>query len=430
MTPKSPQNASRTIRGKLAQCGIPTRWDAAVLIALLLLCPAHYLVPAEVDWVHAVLFWLFQVPVLIGAARRGIRGGLAVTFILTLAFLPHGVGLCQQDGVSITATWMHLSSLYVIAITAGWLRDRWRREEVMGERLRELRSLTLLSRALRKDVGASVTALRGITTSLGPMQARAPGLRVAAEAMEHWLGEAETLHGGLETLKIDDRVGLVRLDRVFAAMSKHLESVSGGNLRMVLDWQCSPSAIPVSVSSLGSSLATLALSVAPPWGEVRVSISRTLGHFEIDLRPLNATSGMALVPTKVPGTVMEMACQVIQAHGGWIERNSGTPHLRVGIPSSLRVRTPASNHQVESDWPVRALLWGDERGAPAQTSRAVQRGDPVHVTSGDGMPCVVANVDAREQDLGRPASKVRESPRNSSGSLPVSSLARSGGLTE
>lgn len=430
MTPKSPQSASRTIRGKLAQCGIPTRWDAAVVIALLLLCPAHYLIPAQVNWVHAVLFWLFQVPVLIGAASRGIRGGLAVAFILTLAFLPHAVGPSRQDGMTTTAIWMHLSSLYVIAVTAGWLRERWRREEVIGERLRELRSLTLLSRALRKDVGASVTALRGITTSLRPMQARAPGLSVAVEAMEHWLGQTETLHGGLEALKIDARVGLVRLDRIFAAMSKHLESVSGGNLRMVLDWQCSPSAIPVSVSTLGSSLATLALSVAPPWGEVRVSISRTLGHFEIDLRPLNATSGMALVPTKVPGTVMEMACQVIRAHGGWIECNSGAPHLRVGIPSSLRVRTLASNHPVESDPAVGIIRWGDETGSPAQTGRAIQRGDPVHVTSGDGMPCVVAKVDAREQDLGRPASKVREIPRNSSASLPVSSLARSGGLTE
>lgn len=357
MTTRNSQSTFRSIRGRLARSGIPTKWDAAVLTALLLLGPAHYLIPAQVVWVHVVLFWLFQVPVLIGAASRGIRGGLAVAGILTLVFLPHAVGLSRQDGMTAHAIWMHLSSLYVIAVTAGWLSDRWRREEVIGERLRELRSLSLLLKAIREDLGASVSALRGVSTSLRPMQARAPGLRTAIESMEHWVGQMETLSGELRTLQIDARVGLVRLDRVFAAMLKRLETAAGGGPRIVLDWRCSPAAIPVSVSSLGSALAVLALHVGPSSEEVRVSISRTLGHFEIDLCPQSTATGMALIPPKTPGTVMEMACQVIRAHGGWIACDSDTPHLRVGVPSTLRVRTPASNHPVESDSPIWAARW-------------------------------------------------------------------------
>jgi hypothetical protein len=55
-----------------------TKWDAVIALSLGGLMIAHYGIHPRVLWVHVLLFWLFQVPILIGSLTRGVRGGLGV----------------------------------------------------------------------------------------------------------------------------------------------------------------------------------------------------------------------------------------------------------------------------------------------------------------------------------------------------------------
>ncbi len=319
-----------------------TRWDVTVALSLIGLLVAHYTVPAHAVWIHIVLFWLFQIPVLIGGATRGVRGGLATAIFITVALSPHVLGLNHHHhGLSANAIWMDLVSLYIIGALTGWLRDQWRRQAEHGEKIRDLENLGRLLTAFRRDLCGPAAGMRGHLVSLEPLQRRTPALIPAVREMSAFLRSLEMLADGLGSLRIDQRIRLVPLDAVIAATEAHLQRIGAPVPTIRVLWQCKPPSIPASVVSIGAALATLIMRFAGPPEETSVTIMRRPGWVVLDLRARGTAPYEGAVPPYSPAGSYEMACQVIRAHGGFVENRSPgfeLSLLRVGLPAFVRVR--------------------------------------------------------------------------------------------
>lgn len=329
-----------------------TRMDFGIGATLVVLAAAHYSVSAHVLWIHVILFWLFQVPILLGGVTRGFRGGLMTASLAAVMLLPHAVGLSRHHGLSANAIWMDLATLFIIGGTTGWLRDRLQREKEMGERVRELTSLKRFNAALQQDLSGPVRATRGLLLSLEPMRARSPALAPSLHGMDLALEGIESLIVRLRALRIDPRLGLVRLDRVLEATQERLTEANGSAPTLKIEWLCQSLLLPASVVSLGSAIATLLRDLMPPGSEVRLSVSTQTGSVLLDIRQVSPPFLDGAPFISPPKTSLEIAYQVIRAHGGRVEGalSDDGPGLRVFLPTMLRIR-PLPQHPSEERSP-------------------------------------------------------------------------------
>lgn len=335
-----------------------TRWDASSVLLVAGLMAAHYAVPERVLWPHVVLFWSFQIVVLIGAATRGIRGGLATAVILSTSLLPLAIALTRRHGASASMIWMELVSLYIIGISAGWLRDRWRREQEMGERTRELKVLARILESIRQDLSGPIRSTRRLLLSLEPLRERQPALVPAIRGIDSSLGPAEALMGRLQNLRVDPRVSLVRFDKVLEATRDSLTRMSAPGPGLSIEWRCAPPTIPASRISLSSALATLLIDLAPASSVVRVTVRRAGSWIVLDLCPAAGVPGRVPAPGPAPLASLEIANQVVRAHGGRVQREfraADATVMRVHIPCVLRIRSLAQEVDIAGGRePVRA----------------------------------------------------------------------------
>lgn len=319
-----------------------TRWDVTVVLSLIGLLVAHYAVPAQAHWIHIALFWLFQIPVLIGGVTRGARGGLAAAIFITAAVSPDALGLTHHHhGLSANAIWMDLVSLYIIGGMTGWLRDQWRRQAEHGEKLRDLENLGQLLTAFRRDLYGPAAGMRGLLVSLEPLQRRTPGLVPAVREMSALLRSIEMLVDRLGSLRIDQRIGLVPLEAVIGATEAHLQRMGTPASSIKVLWRCDSTSIPASVVSVATSLATLIMGSVGSRREIPITIMREPGWVVLELRAGGFANDEGGVSSCLPTGSYEAACQVIRAHGGFVEnRMSGREPflLRVGLPTLMRVR--------------------------------------------------------------------------------------------
>jgi hypothetical protein len=235
---------------------------------------------------------------------------------------------------------MDLASLYVIGLTAGWLRDRRRRQEEVGERIRNLKSLGQVIKAVQEDLGSSIPAVRGVLISLEPFRDRLPALGETVRALDHSLSPIESLTGQLRVLSVDSKVRLVSLDRVLLAAEGRMRMEGMTAPSLTLDWRCTPPTIPASVGSLSSSLAALILHMGAEWPEVKVTISKSTGWVILNLSP-QSTRQREVSPSTAPTSAsFEVARQIIAAHGGKLENGLDRhqdPYVRIHVPSTLQI---------------------------------------------------------------------------------------------
>ena len=106
-------------------------WVPCLVITVL-----HYRTGAEHDWVHDVLRRLYYLPILFAAFSGGLRGGVTVSVFASLVYLPHAfTSLLVQDPADALEKGLEILLYNIVAVVAGMLVDRERRERRQQERL-------------------------------------------------------------------------------------------------------------------------------------------------------------------------------------------------------------------------------------------------------------------------------------------------------
>ncbi|MEW6721503.1 MAG: ATP-binding protein [Thermodesulfobacteriota bacterium] len=111
-----------------------------MLIAAWLPCLAitvlHYRVGPHHAWVHDVLRRLYYLPILFAAFSGGTRGGVAVSVFASLVYLPHAfTRLLGHDPGDALEKGLEILLYNIVAVAAGLLVDRERRERAKQEQL-------------------------------------------------------------------------------------------------------------------------------------------------------------------------------------------------------------------------------------------------------------------------------------------------------
>jgi signal transduction histidine kinase len=106
-------------------------WIPCLVITVL-----HYRTGAHHAWGHDVLRRLYYLPILFAAFAGGVRGGVTVSVFASLVYLPHAfTSLLVQDPADALEKGLEIILYNTVAVVAGLLVDRERREREQQERL-------------------------------------------------------------------------------------------------------------------------------------------------------------------------------------------------------------------------------------------------------------------------------------------------------
>jgi signal transduction histidine kinase len=121
-----------------ARPAAPGTWKTALLFAAVAaVSVCHYLTPpAYVHW-HIVYQRLYYLPILFGAFWYGLRGGLGIAVVTSVAYLPHIILHWGHEPLYRSNQLAEILLFLVIGAVAGILSDRLRREREKQQRTAE-----------------------------------------------------------------------------------------------------------------------------------------------------------------------------------------------------------------------------------------------------------------------------------------------------
>jgi signal transduction histidine kinase len=113
-----------------------TRMILVAWVPCFLITVLHYRTLTEYDWAHDVLRRLYYLPILFAAFSGGVRGGISVSFFASLIYFPHAfLSLVARDPGDALEKGLEILLYNIVAVVAGLLVDRERRERETQERL-------------------------------------------------------------------------------------------------------------------------------------------------------------------------------------------------------------------------------------------------------------------------------------------------------
>lgn len=119
------------LRAVFAPKVVLAAWIPCLVITIL-----HYRTGAHHGWVHDVLRRLYYLPILFAAFSTGLRGAIALSAFASLIYFPHAfTRLVAQDPGDALEKGLEIVLYNIVAVVAGLLVDRERREREKQERL-------------------------------------------------------------------------------------------------------------------------------------------------------------------------------------------------------------------------------------------------------------------------------------------------------
>ncbi|HEX9192013.1 MAG TPA: ATP-binding protein [Candidatus Deferrimicrobiaceae bacterium] len=135
MPERSGRNLLDSLREDLRPVFSP-RMLAVAWLPCLAITFLHYRTGAHHAWGHDILRRLYYLPILFAAFTGGARGGVAVSVFASLVYLPHAfTRLLVQDPGDALEKGLEILLYNIVAVVAGLLVDRERRERAKQERL-------------------------------------------------------------------------------------------------------------------------------------------------------------------------------------------------------------------------------------------------------------------------------------------------------
>jgi signal transduction histidine kinase len=112
------------------------RMVLAAWIPCLVITVLHYRTGSQHPWGHDILRRLYYLPILFAAFAGGLRGGVTLSVFASLVYLPHAfTSLLVQDPADALEKGLEIILYNIVAVVAGLLVDRERREREQQERL-------------------------------------------------------------------------------------------------------------------------------------------------------------------------------------------------------------------------------------------------------------------------------------------------------
>ncbi len=251
---------------------VSARGLLGVAVPVMAITALHYGAPHHAHWVHDVARRLFYLPIVLGAAIGGLRGGVAVALLVWLVYFPHAfLPTFGPDPSSTSEKALEMGFYMVLGLLSGAIVDRLEAQDQQLARAARLEALGQLTAGLAHEIKNPLHAMRGTAEIV--LDAVPPGTD------EHGMGQAL----------------LAEIDRLDGVLKRFLAFARPGRMQVR----------PTRLDEAARSVATL----------VRAQASQQGVQVEVDGGSVVALADPELVVQVALGVALN-ALQAMDGHGG------------------------------------------------------------------------------------------------------------------
>lgn len=195
-------------------------------IILLGVTIGHYLTPQDNHIIHNVLQRLYYIPIIWAAYRYGIRGGLIISVISGVVYLPHILIGWQSHPEYQLNQIIEISLFFAVGWSTGYLFE----QKVISHRLlQSYEKMALfgnLSRSIIRSLKGPLQAIQGMLIALAPMEKKNTALQFSVQIIKDEVMRIESVRNNLISLVERRRLRLKKqnLSEVMFQFASHIDT--------------------------------------------------------------------------------------------------------------------------------------------------------------------------------------------------------------
>ena len=132
-----------------------------IVVSVALVCALHYLTPLRQHFYHELFSRLYYLPIFLGGFWFGLWGGLRVSMLVTLVYLPHVYMAWGQDVALFYGKLLEVVLFNLAGPVVGALADRERRQRARNQELETLAALGEAASSVAHEMKNMVIPIRG-----------------------------------------------------------------------------------------------------------------------------------------------------------------------------------------------------------------------------------------------------------------------------
>ncbi len=331
-----------------------TKKIGALITLIVLVSLFYYLTPLYPATSNLFFSRFYYLPIILGGLWFGIRGGLIVSFSITIIYLPH-ILLYWKDRPTVFGDRLMEIFLFNLAgIMIGVLVDKERRQKELNQELQTLATLGEAAASLAHEVKNIIIPIRGLLHRIQgavPPEGKASSL---LEIVEKEASRLENLTKGM--LSFSRKTPIQKVELEVCSLAKDIQHALVEIFRqkgVALSVHCPGDGLEGSLDSekirqVLINLLENALEASPPGKEVTLTAQRDGQNLIIEVKdhgegiPLENLDRIFIpfFTTKPKGTGLGLAVsrRIVEEHGGELSVQSSS---KEGTTFSLKI--PLSN---------------------------------------------------------------------------------------
>ncbi len=178
------------------------REKASMIIGALLfvITVGHYIAPEGHHILHNILQRLYYIPIIWAAYSYGMRGGLLVSILSGLLYLPHIILAWQSHPVYQVTQIIEIILFPVAGVATGFLFEQKLQKQRQLQSYEKMALFGTLSRSIIRSLKRPLKSLRGMLIAVEPMAQRDQGLNSLLDVMRQEVETIEKVRGELISL--------------------------------------------------------------------------------------------------------------------------------------------------------------------------------------------------------------------------------------
>lgn len=173
-------------------------WIMGIILAGITI--GHYLTPQDSHIVHNVLQRMYYIPIIWAAYCFGFRGGLIVSAISGVAYLPHILFGWQSHPEYQLNQIIEISLFFVVGWCLGYLFEQKILDHRLLQSYEKMALFGNLSRSIIRSLKGPLRSIQGMLMVMEPMQRREPALESCVQIIRDEVKRIESVRSDLIAL--------------------------------------------------------------------------------------------------------------------------------------------------------------------------------------------------------------------------------------
>lgn len=198
---KSEKQRSEVYSHDLSQfssVNIKLPWIMGIILSIVTI--GHYITPQDYLIIHNILQRLYYIPIIWAAYRYGVRGGLIVSLISGVVYLPHILFGWQLHPEYQLTQIIEISLFFVVGWCAGYLFEQKALNHRLLQSYEKMALFGNLSRSIIRSLKGPLRAIQGMLITMEPMERENTALQSCTQIIKNEVARIEVVRSDLISL--------------------------------------------------------------------------------------------------------------------------------------------------------------------------------------------------------------------------------------